>query len=93
MKLLAFCIFDTKSQAYTQPFFNHTIPEAVRTFTDAVNHPESVFYRHPEDYLLFHVGSFDDAQASLETINPVPLGCASNFKVVAGDVLHNDNEE
>jgi len=81
MKLLAFTIFDTKAQAYGRPFFNHTIPEAIRTFTDAVNAADSPFFRHPEDYLLFHVGSYDDAGGVLEACNPVPLGSASNFKI------------
>lgn len=79
MKMLAFAILDTKSQAYCKPWFSLTIPEALRTFTDAVNTPESPYYRHPADYLIYHVGSYDDSSGLLEPCQLVPLGSASNF--------------
>ena len=83
MMLLVFSVYDTKAQAYSRPWYEHTIPSAVRTFTDAVNEPQSPYNKHPDDFLLFHVGSFDDSSAALEHVQPVPLGCASNFLIGA----------
>lgn len=61
MKLHMFSIFDDKARAFLPPFFLPEIGLAVRSFGDGVNDPSHGFGRHPEDYTLFLVGSFDQA--------------------------------
>lgn len=80
MKVQMFCVFDSKSEAFTLPFFKTTKGEAVRDFGDAVNDPKSPWFRHPEDFTLFHVGEFDDQSATVASLKtPVSLGLASEY--------------
>lgn len=51
-----FSIYDTKAEAYMQPFFLKTDDLAIRAFADCVNDKDHNFGRHPEDYHLVKVG-------------------------------------
>lgn len=59
MKQKVFSVFDDKAKAYMLPFFQPEKGMAVRMFSDAVNDPQSLFGKHPEDFTLFFVGEFD----------------------------------
>lgn len=81
MILNIFSIFDSKAEAYLQPFFMTTKGQAVRAFTDAVNDPKSQFYSHLADYTLFHLGNFDDSTATFCPLScPLSLGNALEYK-------------
>jgi len=80
MILKIFSILDTKTDAYSKPFFCLTTGEAIRTFTDAVNDPQSPFAKHPYDYILFEIGNYDDATAIVSSITPTNLGNAAEYK-------------
>lgn len=75
-----YTIYDTKSEAYLQPFFLKTHGLAVRTFTDCVNDPKHQFGRHPADYNLFFLGDFEDTTSEW-TIEKTPqnLGKGTEF--------------
>lgn len=76
----AFACFDSKSVSFGVPFFNQVPAVAVRMFTDLVNDNTSIISRHPEDFTLFEVGSFDDIKGVLLPLGaPVNLGVASVF--------------
>ena len=73
-------VHDSKSGIFTPPVSVIAIGEAIRTFEDAVNDPQSPFNKHPEDYTLFHIGSYDETTASVEMLqSPLSLGGALNF--------------
>ncbi len=59
MKYKIYSIYDSKSEAYTLPFFYQLDNQAKRTFGDWVNDKEHVFGKHPEDYTLYLMGEFD----------------------------------
>ncbi len=80
--LKAFSIHDTKAEAWTNPIFANSNGAALRSFTDACRNPESDFGRHPEDYSLFYVGTFDDQSGELTGDNPVHLIHGANVKEV-----------
>lgn len=74
MILKIFTIYDSKAEAYLQPFFMKSVGEAMRAFEDAVNDDKHQFAKHIEDYTLFEVGVFDDANAEIVTLStPKPL--------------------
>ncbi len=79
MEMKVFSIYDMKTEVYSKPFFCLTTGEAIRTFTDAVNEPNSPFNRHPEDFNLFEIGVFDDGAAVIKGDVPLSLGCALQF--------------
>lgn len=80
MILKVFACRDMKAQAFLQPFFSPTIGSAVRAFGDACGETGSPFNKHPGDYVLYEIGSFDDSTAALVAISPVKLlGSASDY--------------
>ena len=72
MKLQVFSIKDNAAQTFGRPFFVPAIGLAVRSFSDEVNRSadDNQFYKHPEDFDLYHLGVFDDESASFESIPP-----------------------
>lgn len=67
MKILMCSVYDKASQVFAQPFYTPTRAAAIRSFTDAVGNKESAFCAHPEDYVLFELGVFDDNSGELVT--------------------------
>lgn len=78
MKLQAFSIYDTKAVAYAPPFFMARPELALRAFRDLAQDPASQVSKHPEDYVLFLLGDFDDATGALIAAGaPVQLATAN----------------
>lgn len=65
-----FSVFDKKARAFGLPYFAPTLGVGIRTFSDAVSDAQSMWSKHPEDYDLYHIGSYDDEDASLHPIVP-----------------------
>lgn len=80
MYINAYTIYDSKSEIYTQPFFQATDAVAQRAFQDLINDPEHPFGRHPQDYTLFALGTFDDSNAEILSQAPKSLGNGAEFK-------------
>lgn len=77
MILQVFSIYDSKAQAFLPPFFLPKESVAIRVFSSAASDPEHAFGAFPGDYTLFHIGSFDDDNAKIETkATPRNLGLA-----------------
>lgn len=68
MKSQAFTVYDSKAEAYLRPFFEQSIGTACRAFQNACNNEESAFAKNPEDFTLFHLGSWDDETATFELL-------------------------
>ncbi len=80
MKLEIFSVFDSKAEAYIQPFFSQTIGTALRDFEAAVNTETHQFSKYAADYTLFHLGDFEQATAKWTLKDaPVNLGNALTF--------------
>jgi len=79
MKQLMFVIYDSKANAYMQPWFLTTEPMAVRAFSDLINDPQSNAGKHPEDYTLFSIGNFNDNTAEVTWTPPLTLGNGIQF--------------
>lgn len=60
MILHAVAIFDRASQSFDRPWFAPAIGQAIRAFSDAINDPQHPMHKHPDDYDLWHLGTFDD---------------------------------
>lgn len=64
MNLHICAIYDTASQLFGRPFFVAATGQATRSFRDEINKPDTEFGRHPDDYSLYHFGTFDDNDGS-----------------------------
>lgn len=53
-------VFDSASQQFTNPMFFPATGAAMRAFRDEVNGQPSQISQHPEDFELYHLGTFDD---------------------------------
>ncbi len=75
MLIKIFAVHDSAAKAYLPPFFMLQEGQATRTFQDCVNSEDHKFYHHPADYTLFHLGNFDDENATFEPLSiPTSLG-------------------
>lgn len=79
MKVKIFSILDAKTGAYMQPFFALAIGQAARMFGDNVNDTTSGMNKHPEDYVLYHIGEFDDNSGELTPTGPNYVNKALDF--------------
>lgn len=68
MKLRMFSIRDTKTDAFDLPFYAHNEGHAMRMVTDMAASGKFVFSRHPADFALFEVGTFDDQTGELTAL-------------------------
>lgn len=66
MRFKLFSIYDSKAEAHLPPFSFAATGMAVRAFADMANDPQHQVGRHPEDYTLFELGTFDDEHALVE---------------------------
>lgn len=67
MKLQMFSLYDTKAEMYSKPF--HAVNPAVaeRIATSMASDPNSDVSRHPTDYKLYFMGTFDDETGITES--------------------------
>lgn len=87
---LMVAIRDAKAEVFSRPMFYVSRGVAMRDFADAVNgNPEeSAYAKHPEDFGLFVVGSFDDNSGMLVPVmQPQMLCTALELKAGAGKVV------
>lgn len=81
MKLI-FAVKDTAVNAFGTPFYEQTRASAVRAFTDAVNQadPTNQFHKHPEDFVLFQLGQFDEDNGVIAGHQPKQIVRAADVK-------------
>jgi len=81
MKHKMFCIFDSAAKAYLIPFFLPESGMALRVFGDCINSSDHQFGKHPADYTLFELGSFDDS-VCVVSCSPSALKVVNGLELV-----------
>lgn len=77
-KVLA--VYDSKALMYKAPIFVPAVGAGIRAFSDACNDPQIDFCKHPSDYILYHIGDFDDCSGQfVNVIPPAHLGVGSDY--------------
>lgn len=75
-----YSIKDVKVEAFMSPFFMPTDGAALRAFADEANSADSNLRKHPEDYVLYGLGDWDDQTGKLSPFDaPRSLGVASEY--------------
>lgn len=90
MKQNAYTVYDEKAQAFLPPFFMHQDGMATRTFADCVNDADHNFGKHPHDYTLFQIGSFDDNTGELTATEKKSLGNGVEFRAKRSNMAEGD---
>jgi len=61
-----FVVYDSAAEAYGLPFFIRSVGEAVRSFTQAAHDPQTLVSKHPDQFTLFEIGTYDDLNGHIE---------------------------
>lgn len=86
MRYYMFSVRDRSADAFGVPHFQVSRGAAIRGFTDEVNRSDAqnILFRHPEDFDLYELGSFDDAGADFEVYGkPVQVSIGKDVAVRA----------
>lgn len=76
-----FVIYDSKAEAYLQPFFSKTKADAIRAVTDLVNDEKHNFSKWSADFTLFELAMFDEDKGMIVPLEAkLPLGNFMEFK-------------
>lgn len=77
--LNAYAVKDIQSNLFTAPYFlvNNTI--AQRSFKAACLDPESKFYTYPQDYSLYHIGTYNIETGLLTPTTPEQIANATEY--------------
>lgn len=80
MIIRMFSVFDSKAQAFLQPFFSNNSATAIRSFEAAANDETHDFNRWAADYTLFEIGEFHSEKGEiLPAVSLINLGNALQF--------------
>jgi len=61
MILGVYAVYDSGIAAWMAPLYMRNKGEALRWWQEICNNPESKCGKHPTDFTLFEIGSWDDA--------------------------------
>lgn len=73
MELKVFSIYDQKARVFGNPFVAPTTGLAERMVKDIMRNPGHALAKYPEDFTLYEVGTWDDADGNF--INTEPHNC------------------
>lgn len=78
-----FTVYDSKIEAYGQPWLAQATGAAIRSFTDEVNRTDgqSPVAAHPEDFTLFEIGTWDELAGEIDMYHAKKsLGTGVDFR-------------
>lgn len=74
-----FSVWDAAAMRYMDPFPAPTLEFALRGFREACTTPDHQFNKYPEDYVLYHVGTFFGETGHFEELEPRKIAMANSF--------------
>jgi hypothetical protein len=82
MKMQIFAVRDMKTEQFGNPMFLMTKGHALRSFTDEVNRKDeqNMLNKHPEDFVLYHLGDYDTESGEFTTMKPTQMVMATEVK-------------
>jgi len=84
-------VYDTKGMTYFPPMCHVNAGTAIRWFTDLAADTTTNISRHPSDYMLMEIGTFNDNTGEMVSLKvPLNLGFASDYnqpKIPLGNEL------
>lgn len=70
MKTQILAVHDRAADTFGRPIFAAAIGQAIRSFQDEINRvaDNNEMNRHPDDFDLYHLGTFDDTAGTFENL-------------------------
>nr|UXQ88114.1 MAG: nonstructural protein [Microvirus sp.] len=94
MKMKIYVIFDSKIEAYHNPFFAQADREALTMIYETAKDPKTTFNKYPEDYTLFYIGNYNQLEGTIEPSNvQTSLGSVLNICMAFKRDMVNLNEQ
>lgn len=87
--LIAYTLHDVKALTYSPPFFTTNDMVARRMVLDLVNDTNTMVGRHPADYKLYKIGTFDEGNAVMQPLS-IPehvIDCVALTPPLAADLF------
>jgi len=68
MKIEIVAMYDSAATMFGRPFFVQTTGIAIRSFSDEIKREanDNDLWKHPDDFNLYHLGTFDDSMGSFD---------------------------
>lgn len=79
MTLILFSIHDNKADTYTPPFAAPSRGVMIRNIQDVVSEGKTPHSKHPDDYELFELGTWDDVQGTFSIKEYQSLGTVAQL--------------
>ena len=72
-------IKDRAIDTFLRPVCYPSLGAAIREFADEINNPQSPMNKHPDDYDLYHVATYDDVRGAFaNTPEPNQIAIGKN---------------
>jgi hypothetical protein len=81
MRLNMYSIYDRASGVYDRPWCAHSDEMAMRMFGDQATGADTYIGKHPEDFTLFRVGTWDDNKGQI--VGEAPEKVVNGVEIVA----------
>jgi hypothetical protein len=80
MLLNVYSVYDSKAQAYLQPFQATNAAIATRMIMDALQQKDHMFHQHAADFTLQEIATFDDTTGIYNAHDAfINLGCLLTY--------------
>ncbi len=80
MLMSIFAIYDSGISTWKPPMFCRAKGEILRWWIEMVNNEQTDLSKHPQDYTLFDIGTWDDEKCKFDLHKtPISLGVAIEF--------------
>lgn len=73
MLLQMYVVRDTQAEASMPPMYRENVGVAMRDFEMAVHSADNPMSKNPDDYVLYHVGTYDDENMIVTGMDPVRI--------------------
>lgn len=77
-----YSVYDKKAAAYMQPFMSPNHATAIRAVSQVLTDPSHMFSLYCEDYVLIHLGQFDDNSGEYAAPEHGPLALSSLLQLM-----------
>lgn len=78
MKILV-ALYDRATEAHAPVMTVNTRNEAIRSFREAVNDPNTPIYKNPTDFELYQIGTYNDQLGEIVAIDRELIARAEDY--------------
>ncbi len=88
-----FSVWDAAANRYMDIFCAPTLEFAIRGFSEACQQTDHQFWKYPEDYALYHVGTFKPDTGEIDVFPARKIAMANAYAGGFGNQLKLDVEK